>query len=164
MILELIAAFSSGVGIEMLKCASGMTESKLTSRLNKLEDLYLIKSSTRGSGKSSYQINSELYDFLYTIMDSTHREIAHGKVGLCIEEKFKDNIKEKIFDLFFHFTIAKDFERIAKYGIRAAELSEEATGFFRQKNCKVKLLPTPEAIQEWNMANGKWTGLFHITC
>ena len=48
------------------------------------------------------------------------------------------------------------------YGV--VELSEEATGFFQQMNCIVRLLPTPEAIQEWNMAEGKWAGLFHITC
>ncbi len=49
-----------------------------------------------------------------------------------------------------------------QYGV--AELSKEATGFFQQKDCKVKLLPTPEAIQEWNRAEGRWIGLFHITC
>ena len=107
---------------------------------------------TRGSGKPSYQINSELYDFLYTIMDSTHREIAHGKVGLCIEEKFKDSIHEKIFDLFFHFTIAKDFERIAKYGILAAELSEgmsaphEVLSYYSQSLSALKVLTDSDKI------------------
>jgi hypothetical protein len=49
-----------------------------------------------------------------------------------------------------------------QYG--AAALSKEATGFLQQKNCMVKLLPTPEAILEWNSTSGKWLGLFHITC
>ncbi len=49
-----------------------------------------------------------------------------------------------------------------QYGI--AELSVEATNYFRKKDCKVKLLATPDAIQEWNRAEGKWIALFHITC
>jgi hypothetical protein len=43
-------------------------------------------------------------------------------------------------------------------------LSSEAEGFFKEKNCKVELLPTPDAIESWNKAKGKVVGLFHITC
>ena len=49
-----------------------------------------------------------------------------------------------------------------QYGV--AKLSDEASEFLRSKNCKVVLKPTPEAIQEWNSSEGKWIGLFHITC
>jgi hypothetical protein len=49
-----------------------------------------------------------------------------------------------------------------QYG--AVELSEEASEYFKKKNCKVVLLPTPQAIKEWNEALGKIIGLFHITC
>jgi hypothetical protein len=45
-----------------------------------------------------------------------------------------------------------------------AKLSDEAAEFFEKKNCRVKLLPTPEAIQAWNAASGAVIGLFHITC
>jgi len=43
-------------------------------------------------------------------------------------------------------------------------LSDEAESFFQQKNCTVKILPTPEAIKAWNEAQGQVIGLFHITC
>jgi hypothetical protein len=43
-------------------------------------------------------------------------------------------------------------------------LSEEATDFFDEKRCKVKLMPTPEAINYWNRYEGHAVGLFHITC
>ena len=49
-----------------------------------------------------------------------------------------------------------------QYGV--VELSKEAAGFLQQKNCEVILLSTPEAIREWNGAEGKWIALFHITC
>lgn len=49
-----------------------------------------------------------------------------------------------------------------QYG--AAELSEEAVAYFKKKNCRVILLPTPQAIKEWNLTEGKMIGLFHITC
>jgi hypothetical protein len=43
-------------------------------------------------------------------------------------------------------------------------LSDEAAVFFERKNCRVELLPTPEAIQVWNEARGAVIGLFHVTC
>jgi hypothetical protein len=44
------------------------------------------------------------------------------------------------------------------------KLSDEAAEFFKQKNCKVELLPTPEAIERWNKTKKSTIGLFHITC
>jgi len=44
------------------------------------------------------------------------------------------------------------------------KLSDEAAAFFQQENCKVELLPTPEAIHLWNKAKASTIGLFHITC
>ena len=43
-------------------------------------------------------------------------------------------------------------------------LSKEAEEFFRQKQCKITLRSTPEAIKAWNKTKGKTIGLFHITC
>lgn len=45
-----------------------------------------------------------------------------------------------------------------------AKLSDEAIEFFNKKGCKVELLPTPEAIKVWNLAEGTSIGLFHVTC
>jgi len=49
-----------------------------------------------------------------------------------------------------------------QYG--TVELSEEAADYLKKKNCKVILLPTPQAIKEWNRLEGKVIGLFHVTC
>jgi hypothetical protein len=43
-------------------------------------------------------------------------------------------------------------------------LSEEAADYFKRKQCRVELLPTPEAIRAWNEAEGTVIGLFHVTC
>ena len=43
-------------------------------------------------------------------------------------------------------------------------LSPEAAAYFEQKVCHVELLPTPQALQAWNKAEGAVIGLFHITC
>jgi hypothetical protein len=43
-------------------------------------------------------------------------------------------------------------------------LSDEAADYFKRRGCQVELLPTPEAIQVWNMAEGAVIGLFHVTC
>ena len=43
-------------------------------------------------------------------------------------------------------------------------LSVEANDFFKQKNCPVALMPTPEAVDSYNNANGNLIALFHITC
>jgi hypothetical protein len=44
------------------------------------------------------------------------------------------------------------------------ELSKKAEEYFREKDCKVKLLPTPEAIKVWNKSKGKTIAMFHVTC
>ena len=44
------------------------------------------------------------------------------------------------------------------------KLSNEAAEFFQQMKCQVELLPTPEAIHQWNKGEGSIIGLFHITC
>jgi hypothetical protein len=43
-------------------------------------------------------------------------------------------------------------------------LSDEAADYFKQHNCQVELLPTPEAIRAWNETEGAVIGLFHVTC
>ena len=43
-------------------------------------------------------------------------------------------------------------------------LSDEATAYFQQKGCQVELLPTGEAVQAWNQAEGAVVGVFHVTC
>lgn len=49
-----------------------------------------------------------------------------------------------------------------QYGV--LELSVEARNFLVEHQCEFKILPTPEAIREWNMKAGKFLGLFHVTC
>ncbi len=43
-------------------------------------------------------------------------------------------------------------------------LSPEASAFFQEKGCDVRLLPTPEAVRSWNDAVEAAIGLFHVTC
>lgn len=43
-------------------------------------------------------------------------------------------------------------------------LSDEAGWYLKSQQCRVKLEPTSEAIQTWNMAKAKTIGLFHVTC
>jgi len=49
-----------------------------------------------------------------------------------------------------------------QYGV--LELSGEARNFLEEHQCEFTILPTPEAIKEWNRKAGKYIGLFHITC
>lgn len=44
------------------------------------------------------------------------------------------------------------------------ELSGEAAEYFARKKCAVQLLPTPEAVDAWNAAEGAVIAMFHITC
>jgi hypothetical protein len=43
-------------------------------------------------------------------------------------------------------------------------LSDEAETYFERKKCRVKLLPTSDAIGIWNKADGAVIGLFHVAC
>ncbi len=44
------------------------------------------------------------------------------------------------------------------------KLSPEAEAFFKEKQCAVEVMPTPEAIRCWNEAREAAIGLFHVTC
>ncbi len=44
------------------------------------------------------------------------------------------------------------------------KLSPKAAEYFKKKECKVNLQPTPKAIKHWEKAKGAVIGLFHITC
>jgi hypothetical protein len=44
------------------------------------------------------------------------------------------------------------------------KLSDEAAGYFKDRNCEVELLPTARAVEAWNQARGAVIGLFHVTC
>jgi hypothetical protein len=43
-------------------------------------------------------------------------------------------------------------------------LSPEAAALAERRDCRVLLVPTPEAIAAWNQAQGRPIGLFHVTC
>lgn len=49
-----------------------------------------------------------------------------------------------------------------QYGV--ARLSGEAASFLSEKGCQVNILPTPDAIRDWNRREDDRIGLFHITC
>jgi hypothetical protein len=49
-----------------------------------------------------------------------------------------------------------------QYGL--VHLDEQAQEFFNDQGCKVRIMPTPEAIELWNESKGKVIGLFHVTC
>lgn len=44
------------------------------------------------------------------------------------------------------------------------ELSDEASDYFARKGCQVDLMPTKQASNAWNEAQGAVIGLFHVTC
>jgi len=43
-------------------------------------------------------------------------------------------------------------------------LDDEAESFLAQRDCRVDLLPTQEAMGVWNRTEGSAIGLFHVTC
>ena len=43
-------------------------------------------------------------------------------------------------------------------------LSDKAREYFDKKKCRVDLLPTPKALDLWNMLECPRIGLFHVTC
>jgi hypothetical protein len=49
-----------------------------------------------------------------------------------------------------------------QYGILG--LSDEAEEFFKHRGCKVRAMPTPDAIEDWNEAEGNTVAMFHVTC
>ncbi len=49
-----------------------------------------------------------------------------------------------------------------QYGV--LKLSNEAKDYFEEQGCAVQTLPTPDAVNAWNEAEGKFIAVFHVTC
>jgi len=92
----------------------------------------------------------------------------NGKV-----EKRKKKLSKEVFGT-SHIISLAEAEYVYEDGVNSiiigtgqsdmAKLSPEATVFFQEKRCTVKLLPTPEAIRCWNETEEAAIGLFHVTC
>ena len=46
----------------------------------------------------------------------------------------------------------------------SVRLSQEASTYLEERDCRTRLAATPDAIHIWNEAVGKIIGLFHVTC
>ena len=109
----------------------------------------------------SITVNGEKYD--YDILIRLDKKV----------EKRKKKLSKEIFGT-SHIISLAEAEYVYEDGAQGIivgsgqsdmlKLSDEAIEFFKQKNCQVELLPTPEAIQLWNKAKSPTIGLFHITC
>lgn len=88
-------------------------------------------------------------------------------------EKRKKKLSKEIYGTSHVISLA-EAEAVFEEGIRwiligsgqsgMVTLSAEAARFFEQRNTKVILEPTPEAILTWNESKGNGVGLFHVTC
>lgn len=93
---------------------------------------------------------------------------ADGKV-----EKRKKKLSKQIYGTSHVISLA-EAEDIYEEGARRlivgagqegmVRLSHEAATFFHQAHCAVELMPTPEAVRCWNLAEQPAIGLFHVTC
>ncbi len=103
-------------------------------------------------------------------------EVFEHDVCICLDgqvRKRKKKLSKEVFGT-SHIVSQAEAEHVYEDGAEGlifgtgqtgmAKLSDEAAEFFEKKNCRVKLLPTPEAIQAWNAASGAVIGLFHVTC
>ena len=109
----------------------------------------------------SITIDGEVYDYDVVIRPS-------GKI-----KKRKKKLSKAIYGTSHTLSLeeAKDIYKqgaenliigTGQYGV--LNLSKEASDYFRKRKCRVELLPTPEAIRNWNESPGRVIGLFHVTC
>jgi hypothetical protein len=109
----------------------------------------------------SITVNGEKYD--YDIIIRLDKKV----------EKRKKKLSKEVFGTSHTISLA-EAEYVYEEGSESivigsgqsgmVNLSDEASGFFKQKQCQVKLFPTPEAVEQWNKTKGRTIGLFHITC
>ena len=109
------------------------------------------------------EITIEKQDFDYDIIIRLSGEIQKRKKKLS-KEVFgtSHKISKEEAEYVFEEGVEKVVIGTGQSGM--VRLSKEAKEFFASQGCKVKLLPTPEAIEYWNNKDGKIVGLFHITC
>jgi hypothetical protein len=84
------------------------------------------------------------------------RELHTSRIGKSSPQILSLNEAGELYDPFINEMIigCDDMDKI--------KLSNEATDFFEERKCKIKLLPLKEAITYWNRYEGHAVGLFHI--
>jgi len=90
-----------------------------------------------------------------------------------VVEKRKKKLSKEIFGT-SHIISVQEAKYVYEEGARQlvigggqdgmVKLSDEAAKFFKVKDCKVDLSPTPQALEVWNKTEEKAIGLFHVTC
>ncbi|HEY3360241.1 MAG TPA: MTH938/NDUFAF3 family protein [Methanosarcina sp.] len=120
-----------------------------------------MKPKINSTSFGSITVKNKIFD--YDILIRRSRQI----------EKRKKKLSKKIYGTSHKISLAEAkyiYEKGAKKIIIGTgqtgyvELSKKARKFFKERDCKTKLLPTPKAIKLWNRSKGKIIAMFHITC
>ena len=124
-----------------------------------------------GGAKMKPKIDGTGFGFVVVDGLQIHHDIVIGLSGK--PEKRKKKLSKAIYGS-SHLLSKDEARHIYEEGASKAiigsgqfgklNLSQEASEYFEKRNCAVELLPTPEAIQRWNEAEGRVIGMFHVTC
>ncbi|MHA2427403.1 MAG: ATP-binding protein, partial [Candidatus Hermodarchaeia archaeon] len=95
-------------------------EETLITALENLEEKKLIKADS---------VNDEIYRFnhamirevVYNSLSPQRRRMVHGKVALAMEDYYKDNLKDVVFQLAYHYSNTKDYDKALEYSIKAGD-------------------------------------------
>jgi tetratricopeptide (TPR) repeat protein len=133
------------INYDILKAALDMNDEELHFTLMTLAENALIKPTESSNVFKFCSMNT--YELVYSHINEKLRKKAHREVGLCMEELFKDNIDDIVFDLGFHFTVALDFEKMYEYMIKAGGKAErmyahhESLSYYAQALDAISKLP-----------------------
>jgi predicted ATPase len=119
-----------------LSNASGIAPDNILDTLEKLEQKKLIMVDSE---------NDELYRFSHSMireviynMQSSHRKrLIHEKIAKALEELNKDNLEDAFYQLAYHYSNTKDYDKVLDYSMKAGEKAsgefalDEALGFYR---------------------------------
>lgn len=119
----------------------------------------------------SHQINKTKFGLIQIEGITYNHDVIIGLDGVVMKRKKK--LSKAIYGTSHKVSLdeaqyiyEKGAERLiigcGQYGV--LYLSSEAEQFFQERDMKVEIYPTPEAIHIWNDVKEKAIGLFHVTC
>src|ERR1035437_721639 len=117
------------------------------------------------------KINSTNFGSIAIKSKTYKHDIIIRKDGLI--EKHRQKLSKKIYETSHKISLAETKYKYDK-GVKKliigtgqtgyAELSKKVEKFSEEKDCKIKLILTTQAIKLWNKSKGKVIAMFHVTC
>jgi tetratricopeptide (TPR) repeat protein len=120
-LLQHAAVLGQEFRYKVLLEVSGEDEESMVNSLDRLTDLRVLEEVEVGIEVRYSFTNNMVREVVYNHLSRTKRRHLHKKIGLALENLFKDTPEKVAFSLANHFSMTSDIARALKYNIMAGD-------------------------------------------